>query len=699
MGDDKPRGIVHKLAFQLNRLLACVAAGCVLYCEVTGSTSNKKLLVGASTPPAHTVAYQSHLIQQFLPSLVSTPAAVNRTIHHITGNHTSSSFVVYLDGDTTAQQQQTPALQSDFCSKTTDYDYLYYDTYLDIVLTEVFVGYGGWNSSKYWVLVDCSYDGRMFSDTTVIKFYLLDKAMTRLTSFMLQTLSITRPEKQLMTSGGAAMWTTTNLSSFKVGDHDKVTSSEIAAYSTAIGFTFPYEPNNFDPILLDDSVPPDGQWRAQVPSTQEKFLFAGTTGIYRRSPTIQGSFNYFYWELPSDPVAFASTIQFVGVKVFKDSWGWFRCFLGIGIGSNIVVNFCVALMVMLNLYREKNIFWIPDVYPSIQSRAMIRAGLLLLDCIMNSWWYPYQWAVNQGSKRNHWGGTLDFNESSRADGLMVVLAITFLAAKALHVRVQLVIVVFIYALCYYMRQSLIASCGLFLDVVTPFIKKNYFENILPTGNDAMDLWAYHENFTTNFWLIANECTYLIVATGTSLGYVFLTMVSLKKEKQSSRDMKSFVRLRKLNQIHPEVKDNGGPQETTTTFQMLPNEHWAQRSTLYGELNELDVQNCNVERCTGRIADQIYGFVASARDYEYEQDQMFVTGSGVWLLGFVIVNDQYVVNINHYIYLLINTLSGQTYFTVYGFTLQGDTVSRRKQIIFTHDVHRRDVWRVSLKRLR
>ncbi|KAH9181233.1 hypothetical protein AeNC1_016791 [Aphanomyces euteiches] len=441
---------------------------------------------------------------------------------------------------------------------------------------------------------------------------------------MLQTLSITRPQMQLISSGGAAMWTKTNLKSMKIGDDGQVTSSESASYSVAIGFTFPYESTNFYPVVLEDSVPPDGQWRAQVVSTREKFLFAGTSGIYRRAPSIQGSFNYFYWELPSDPLEFVAKIQFVGGMVFKDSWGWFRCFLGIGIGSNIAVNFGVSLLVVINMYRENNILWIPDVYPSIQSRAMIRASLLLLDCIMNSWWYPYQWAINQGSKRNHWGGTLDFNESSRADGLMAVLAITYLTAKTLHVRVQLVIVVYIYAMCYYMRQSVIASCGLFLEKVTPFIKKNYFENILPTGNNAMDLWAYHENRSTNFWLIANECTYLIVATGRLRDKITNLIATLH-----------FVRWRHVCPIIQYMVR----QRMTNPAAAMAHIAWNRRSTLYHELNELDVENTNVERCMGSILEHINGFVALTKDYIYEGGRIYVSPSGVWLLGFVIVNDQ------------------------------------------------------------
>ncbi|RHY50156.1 hypothetical protein DYB30_010869 [Aphanomyces astaci] len=710
---------VRKLTFLASRALACVAAGIVFFCEYTGSDSNKRLLVGVSTPPTKTISYTSPLVTQlFLPILVSTPGLVRTAFETLDANKPQNqSFVGYLDKATTVTSSSSSwsavfhsvTVTTTSCNSPSGIDYLYKPSYLHDVLKYALAAYPSWNLTNHWVVLDCGYEGRKFEDTTVLMLYLVDRQVQTFSTFMLQVLSIHRPAKQRRTSGGVAMFTTMALASMTV-DGVTVKSSQPATYETAMGFLFPYEWEAFEPIALDSLVPPDGQWHARIIATNEAFVFSGTTGIYRRGPDIQASFNYFYWDLPSDPITFASTIQFQGVKVFKDTWGWFRCFLGVGIGFNIAINTGVAFLVMYNMYMFTGVFWVPDIYPSIQSRASIRALLLLLDCIMNGWWYPHQWAVNQGSVRNKWGGTLDFNEISRADGLMVVLATTFVAANALRVRVQLVTVVMIYALCYYLRQDLIKAMGVCVTRVTPFIKQNYFENILPTGHGAMDLWAYHENENTNFWLIANECTYLIVAIGASILYVVLFKLWDTRHKPMARQVLSTIRHLKWHHVKPLVmylvhvgrsslNARHGNCQIGVARELSPQIHWTKRSTLYIELNATDTENANVERCAGSIVGNIYGFVAFTKDYVYDGGQIFVSASGVWLLGFVIINDQYVVGINHYIKVALNALFGQTYFKVYGFALLEDVVSTRKTRLLAADIPVRHVWRVSLKRLR
>ncbi|KAH9144740.1 hypothetical protein AeRB84_011317 [Aphanomyces euteiches] len=170
-----------------------------------------------------------------------------------------------------------------------------------------------------------------------------------------------------------------------------VICSESANYSVSIGFGFPFEESDFVSVEIDELAPPDGQWLGRVTSTNE----TGASGIYRLSPDIQAYMDRFYWEMSPGTIEFISKIQFMISQRNKDAWGWFRCILCDGVGLNLAINFAVALTVTINMYQEQGIVWIPDVYPSLQNRAAIRALLLLADCIMNDWWYPYQWALNQ----------------------------------------------------------------------------------------------------------------------------------------------------------------------------------------------------------------------------------------------------------------------------------------------------------------
>ncbi|KAH9153522.1 hypothetical protein LEN26_003529, partial [Aphanomyces euteiches] len=418
---------------------------------------------------------------------------------------TSLSNVVYLDSDTETEQLVS---QNNSCSIPTGNDYLFDSFYLNTVLNAAFAGYGGWIASDSWINVDCSYEGKLSVDTTMIKFFLLDKAQTKITTFVLQTMTVSRPRMHEKLSSGLATWTITTLKSLKVTKEGDITWTEAAEYSVAIGFGFPFEENDFAPVQLESFVPQGATWIGRLNTMKENFEIVGSSGMFRRSPTIHGYIGLFYWDLPPNPIEFISIVRFKARRAVKDVWGWFRWLLCDGISLNIAFNFGVGVIAMVNIYLHHRVLWIPDVYASLQNRAIFRAILLLFDCVMNDWWYPYVWAMNQCHTR-YGVEYLEFTDNARADGLMTVLAFSNITANLLRVRVQL-------------------QYGIFSSKI-PFIMQKDFEAMIARSEkNAMDLWGSYENFETDFILIANECTYLMFAAGTSIIYVVATKLWISR---------------------------------------------------------------------------------------------------------------------------------------------------------------------------
>ncbi|KAH9120876.1 hypothetical protein LEN26_010934 [Aphanomyces euteiches] len=653
---------------QFMRLLACVAAMFVMLIEFKGSQANMRFLFGEITPTKESSIYQCTYVPRLLPAMV--PDSLDRELMATLFDSTSSSNMVYLDSDMETEQLVS---QNNSCSMPTTNDYLYDSFYLNTILNAAFARYGGWNASDSWIIVDCSFENRLIEDTTMIKFFLLDKAQTKITTFVLQTMTVSRPRTHEQLSSGLATWTHTTLKSLKLTNEGDVTWTEAAEFFFAVGFEIPFEENDFVPVELESLVPRGETWIGRLDTMKEEFEFVATSGMFRRSPTIQAYMDVFYWDLPPNPIEFMSTVRFKSRLKNKDVWGWFRWLLCDGIGLNIAFNFVVGLIAMVNIYLHQRILWIPDVYASLQNRATIRAGLLLFDCIVNHWWYPYQWAINQGIDRSA-TDSLAFTDNARADGLMVVLAFSNITANLFRVRVQLAVIFAIFVVCFYLRQSLTMSYGILSADIPYFIGKYFEANIARSGRNAMDLWGSYENFETDFLLNANECTYLIIATGVSVAYVVITKLWISRVPISAR-IYSLLPLQPKH-VHPVLCINVSPQRGTNT-----RSSWDARSTLYDELNDLDVENTSIERSSGVALDKIYGFVAPFDNFEFKNTDIFVTPCGVWMLGFVIVNNQYVVEINDVIYLLINSFLGQTYFEVYGFVLQNDMVSKRKHRIF------------------
>ncbi|KAF0718151.1 Aste57867_1862 [Aphanomyces stellatus] len=719
---------LRKAWMNLSRVGSCVAALAILYSEVLASMGNKHLLFGVSGDHEVTNAYKSVNMPSFLSAIEAAPDTSQTMFESLSSpfnNHTTlppSVVVAYLD---------TSGVMTNTClPPVLAADYLYDKEYIQLLLEYTLANLANASTTaprmpdptNVFVIVDCSFDGRVLGDTTVVKVYLFDKGLTTVSTLLVQTMSISRPSLHLLKTGGVAMISTTPLAALRVNPTtEAVTSAQDATYVMSVGFSFPYDWHYFEWITLDELIPATGQWQATVVSTGERFTFAGTTGTFRDSPFIQGNFDYYYWQLPPDPIAFLTSIQYYDVFVFKDQWGWFRCFLGLGIGFNIGINTVVALLVMVHRWHTKHKIWVPDLYPSIQQRAYVRAILLLVDCLINNWWYPYTFAMNQGSYRTNWGGTLDLEEIPRADGLMICLAITYGAARLVHVRVELFIVVAVYAACYYNRFTIINRYGVCVDRANAIIQDNYFGNILP-GNGGMDLWAYREEVQVHLAVIANELTWLMVAVGFSLSYtIAVKCLSMRHEIASTMSWpwssNSNSRASTFTKIKVTATGDSNPNpractstkikgattgDSTPATSQETSKHWSRRSILYETLSLAETENTQVERSVGVIVSHMTGFVAATKDYVIHRTTTqpeFVSPSGVWLLGYVIVHDRLLVGINDFVFLLANIVCQRTLVRIYGFELQGDMVSTHKQQIYPHDISVLELSHVSLKKLR
>ncbi|KAF0691811.1 Aste57867_17025 [Aphanomyces stellatus] len=682
----------RRVYFEAGRLLASGAALFVFYCEVTGSQATRTLLVGLLTASAATNTYSSLQITQLLATIVKDPTAMATTLRAMAPS-SGTPFVAYLDVNSTTNQV---GLQPTACTTPSDADRLYEIAFVQPLLATAL---GHLNLSETFVIVDCSFDGRVSADASTLKVFIVDDQLENFTSFFIQTVSVTLPAQHRTTTGGAATMTTTPLASMQLSeDGTSVTSSHVATYQVAVCLTFPYENNAWEAVTLDAIVPPTGQWHATVDATGEWFSFAGTEGIYRGSIDIQASFDYYYWALPADPIAYASSIEYFDAHVFKDSWGWFRCFIGLGISFNIGVNAVVALLVMLNLWLHDGLVWLPDLYPAIQRRALLRAILLLADAVMGNWWYAYQYAVNQGNYRTALVGTLYLEETTRDDGLMVCLAAVYIVADALRLRLQLAVVALAYMLCFSYRLELVNGIGFFASVSNAYLAARFDENLI-AGNGGMDLWTAHENIETNYTLILTECTWLAVAIGIGVAFALgvAVVVAIDSRVRGTRHVVASRRHSSVSSFE---------LMTISTFPFCwrhptpyPKHHWSNRSTLYDELSPTDMENTSVERSCGRIAAQVYGFVAPHKDYELRDGTLFVSRSGVWLLGFVVVDNRYLVGIGQYLFLVLNVLVQYPLVQIYAFALDDDVVSKRKQRLFYYNLTRRSVWRVTLRPLR
>ncbi|KAF0694766.1 Aste57867_14364 [Aphanomyces stellatus] len=661
---------VAEMMEHVNNGLACLAAIFIIFSEITSSIATKRMLVGATSGSTDINIYNSPLVASFLMTLLVNASAIHATIDTLDNNQ---STVLYLDGDPTNVSLNA------MCSQPSTADFLYDPTVLLPLLGHILAPTPSLLRVESLVLVDCFFDGRILPDTTTLKVHVLDPALTTLTTLVVQTLTIARPHMRRESVGGLATFTTTPLAScyldrFAFKRTKPAVKCAPATYNMTVGFEFPYEAKNF--VLVNMSLTPtlSGVWPAHVVSTGEDIVLMGTEGIYRSAPDVQGSYDWYSWQLPPDPVAFMTDIKYVTIYHIKDSWGFFRCFLGLGIAFHLLVIGLVSLVVMVNLYRHNRVFWLPDLYPTIQRRASLRVVLLVADCLFNRWWYPFQFALNEANQRDGYGGTTFLFEMVRADGLMICLAITQVLAATLGVRVQLHVTIVVFLVCFECRIQLVDCFAVYGDATSSYLLASNEAQIFTDTSvpDAMSVWAWVHTPETSYVLLVHEYTWLAVAIGANVAYVVL-----EKLVRVTRPMWRQL----LGIVGPTRNVVGPSQSFSVVFGRHPIEsrrHWSVRSTLYYPCTRLDSDGTCFERSVGTIVSHVVGFVTPSVNYvvasadgrgRHKADAL-VSRSGVWLLGYVVMADRVVVAVHDVPLVAVNALfKHRPPFRVYGFLLE------------------------------
>ncbi|KAF0694768.1 Aste57867_14366 [Aphanomyces stellatus] len=671
---DKYFGMLQRLLEHANRVCACLAAIFIIYSEFEGSLATKRMLMGVTSAPTLSNTYSSPLAVSFLTALLANTTVVHAaidTLAQLQGANTSNSTVVYIDGD-------PPSVSFNaMCSQSSTADFLYDPTVLLPLLGHILAPTSLLQNAPL-VFVDCFYDGRILPDTTTLKVFLVDPSLTTLTTLFVQTLTISRPAIHRESSGGLATFTSTSLASCILDIYAPagVVCSDDATYTMTVGLECPYEADDF--VLVNMSLTPSssGAWPAHIVSTGEDIILIATEGIYRSAPDVRCSYDWFWWNLSSDPVAFIAETTYITIFHIKDSWGFFRCFLGLGIAFNLLMTGLVSLVVMANLYRHKRVLWLPDLYPTIQRRAALRVVLLVADCLFNRWWYPFQYAFNEAKLRAGYGGGMFLFEMVRADGLMVCLAITQALAASLRVRVQLHVTVVLFVVCFQRRDQLIDCTNFLAAATSEYVTASYMAQIVTDNSveDAMSVWAWIEADETNFTLMVHEYAWLFVAIVVNVGYVLVG----KLATMSVGHVAAFARRRSQVAAEPE-------QRFSVMFPAsvaMGDHHWSKRSLLYEPCTPADIDATCVERSVGIIASHVYGFVSTTPQYALVESNQArhlrrpsaitqeLSRSGVWLLGYVILADKYLVAVNDVPLVVLNVLWRRNLFEIYAFLLDG-----------------------------
>ncbi|KDO28692.1 hypothetical protein SPRG_06546 [Saprolegnia parasitica CBS 223.65] len=651
------------------RLSSCVAALVVLYIEVTGSIATRTALYGAAAPAELSNVYYSPLIGPFLRRVAANAsylAALAPTPH---------LNVLYIDQ---TEPSETLTVSRTSCGNYFPSDAMYNQSYVAPLLHQLLDAQRSWHAvdlADHVVVVDCAYTGRLLNDTTALKLHLIDLTQTNVTTVFLQTMLLTRPAKCMTLSGGLANVVTSPIHGVAAP----------ATYFHLLGIEFPFVLAPFERIALQD--PSETQWHATVHSSGERVILSGTDGVYRESPAIQGNYDFYHWALPDDPQRFLEEIAYIAEPFAVDSYAWVRCLLGLGVAFNLGANCAVALLVVGHSWLSRREVWIPDLYPSIQRRIQLRSLLLLGATIATNYWHIFEYCLQNGNARQGINQGFLLHDMVRSDGLTYLLALALTLADVLQTRLCLDVVVLLYVVCVHQRLSLVTFLQWRMDETNAFLDANYVDCIVSEPGAAMTLWMYHRNTETPSYLLATELSWYVVALGLTLLYG----VALDKPLR-----------RRLWRRQP-VRIAAGIANSEERSPRPAHQRWSRQSSLYTCSNDADAKDGSslFERSTMHALAQTYGLVAPLDEYKLCGGTRKVSPSAIWLLGYIILKDEFVVELRDYVRIWANLLLPSRVFRVYCFRIQeGDTTSIHKEPLPMQGLRARDLLcHISLRPLR
>ncbi|EQC33981.1 hypothetical protein SDRG_08660 [Saprolegnia diclina VS20] len=266
----------------------------------------------------------------------------------------------------------------------------------------------------------------------------------------------------------------------------------------------------------------------------------------------------------------------------------------------------------------------------------------------------------------------------RSDGATYLLATAVALADLLQIRVCLDALLSIYMTCLYHREALVHVCPSCVSASDAFLSSNYLASIVSAPGYAMSLWTYHANDDTPLVLLLTELMWFLTAVLLVIVYMIcVKMWSSRSTRRVHAEVLGVVAV--APHRRPALKDATplGPRIRS----------WRRR-TLTENFEQSDVQ----------LLALTYGIIAPFHDDPTHDG--FLSPSGVWLLGYFMLCDQYLVGISDYPWLWLNVLCRRNVGRVYCFRIHRDGhTSANLEMLHFHAVDASDlIARLSLRHL-
>ncbi|ETV96859.1 hypothetical protein H310_10143 [Aphanomyces invadans] len=525
-------------------ILTSMASGMyLLVVDVGGAIAACQTLYGYDSAKRGYTVYESPTIRRFLKMGI-----VNRTrqLDQVAGAVAARQRIMYIEAH--EHDPDDYVIVYGNCSSLGGYqdgDRLYADWHMLPLLQHILVGM---NSSvnlsgdeiTHVAVVDCAYSGRVFQDTSMFKGYLVDVALTTITSFALQTMSAMRESTRMEGQVGPVVVSKASWSQFALGPDDAADLPRfglhydgVSEYRTLVAFNFPYEvgtPFHDATRITDGRAMRLNQWHWRVKATNELIVMNGYSGYYRGSKDAQTNFVRYVLSMDDDPVRDLCVDYFKAQGYNKDSRTWLHAIGIVSAVVRVVYPAIVAVHVAVVSLRTSS-FWLPDVCPNTIRQLYFRAAWIAFTWTVDRFWVVHEWVLTVGYTRYDLEPMVAPDDLVRSDCLTCFLVLTDVVATVLRIPIVPVVPVLVYALCYTARESLVQTftTAAMEVAVSNYMNDFYLRNLIASSPTTMDFWTLYELSPGDppTWLIMREFVWFFLPCGAIvIGLVLVKVVRL-----------------------------------------------------------------------------------------------------------------------------------------------------------------------------
>ncbi|EQC33975.1 hypothetical protein SDRG_08654 [Saprolegnia diclina VS20] len=631
-----------------HRCLALAAALYVAISALRNAAACNAVRLGAFEAPKLANVYTSGLVLAFLLDIAA--------------NSTTSlprAPILYLNE---GAQAAPYTIRTDSCMSYLDGSDLLYNASVALPLVASIL------PSTGYLVVDCSYTGRVLGDTTAFKVYVIDEHTV--TTVYVQTMGLRRPKAPWQTSCATATVLSAPLASLSLLE------SNVSSYRSFVSLGFPYEVNsNFQEVLLDPITAFVGSWSATVIATSERIVVAGTEGIYRISPTVQASMDSYVWLLPASPVDFIQATQYTQVgHAIDKSFAWARCLLSATFGLHLLWYLALSVVIAWQRYQTHSYLWIPDLYACVLLRARQYTLLWLCISAIDRGWELLEYAIATGNAQQGWSATFVLPDMVFGDLLVVYLSLLDAVASVAHARLHLHVAVVLFLVGFVRQAELLVAVDLERAAASALLRANYLANVqVVAPPTSMTLWTVHMYPTTPTALLVASYAWFFVAIVVGCCYIAAQRLYERCRRSktggavepSSRtaSLAPAIAIKRAS-IVPSLSAVCEASHETGTSRRGPT---CASLALASQPQPLSWATV-LEAAVPSAARNLVGLVAPTTD----QIGSELSPSELWSHGFVLLRRSYLVSIHDVGWLALNVLCGRPVARVYGYHLHACT---------------------------